>query len=244
MNRMIKSIIDWHKIQAVIFDVDGTLYRQRPLRLLMLRELSAYFLMRPDRWKDLIILHKFRSLRKETTTNYNNNINLLKAQFHLTAEKAGVPVERVEACVEKWIMVRPLKYLKSLRYPGLLEFYNDLRKSSIKLAAFSDYPIVEKLRVLDMSEMIPVCSTDSDVNSMKPNTKGLLLVVKKLNVSVDACLFIGDQDERDGECARKIGMPYLIKTNNYNLLNGFKYYEDLNEAFRQFTKYGDICTKK
>lgn len=241
---MTKSIVDWHKIQAVIFDVDGTLYNQKLLRLLMLRDLLAYCLMRPDQWKDLLILHRFRLLREEMTNSYHNNENLLKIQFRLTAGKTCVPIKRVEECIEKWIMVYPLKYLRSLRYPDVLDFYNDLRESSIKLAAFSDYPAVEKLRALGMSEMIVVCTTDPEVNSMKPDTKGLLLLVEKLNVPIDACLLIGDREERDGECARRISMPYLIKTNNTDGINHFKCYRELSESFRQFNKYEVICTKK
>ncbi len=231
---MLKSIVDWKKIQAVIFDVDGTLYNQRQLRLLMLRDLLVYYLMRPDQWKDLLILHHFRLLREEMTNGCQNSENLWKNQFRLTAEKTRVPLKRVEDCIEKWIMSHPLKYIKHLHYSGVLDFYKNLQEASIKMAAFSDYPVVDKLRVLGMSEMIVVCTTDQEVNSMKPDTKGLMLVVKKLNVPIDACLLIGDREERDGECARRINMPYLIKTKRSNVLNSFKCYEELNKEFKQF----------
>lgn len=31
--------LDWDRLHLVVFDVDGTLYRQRPLRLRMARDL-------------------------------------------------------------------------------------------------------------------------------------------------------------------------------------------------------------
>jgi phosphoglycolate phosphatase/putative hydrolase of the HAD superfamily len=201
----------------------------------MLRDLIVYCLRRPDQWKDLLILHHFRLLREEITNDYGNNENILNIYYRLTAEKTRVPLKRVEDCIEKWIMIRPLKYIKHLRYPGVLDFYKNLKEASIKMAAFSDYPVVEKLRALGMSEMIAVCTTDQEVNSMKPDTKGLLLVVKKLNVPIDACLFIGDREERDGECARRISMPYLIKNNMSDGIRHFKSYKILNEEFRQIT---------
>lgn len=242
-NCMLKVNVDWNKIQAVIFDVDGTLYSQRLLRLLMLRDLLAYYLIRPSLWKDMLILGCFRSLRYEMLGGHHINENLLKIQFRATAEKIRVPIIRVEACIEKWMMVHPLKYLRSIRYPGVLDFYNDLRESSIKLAAFSDYPVVEKLCALDMPEMISVCTTDPDVNSMKPDTKGLLLLVKKLAVPIDTCLLIGDREDKDGECAREIYMPYLIKTNHYAGPNHFTSYKKLNMVFGQSIKDKATCTQ-
>ena len=34
--------IDWDGVRLVVFDVDGTLYRQRPLRMKIARDLAAY----------------------------------------------------------------------------------------------------------------------------------------------------------------------------------------------------------
>ena len=39
---------DWDDIRLVVFDVDGTLYRQRPLRLRMAREILLYTLLKCD----------------------------------------------------------------------------------------------------------------------------------------------------------------------------------------------------
>ena len=41
---------DWDTIRLVVFDIDGTLYRQRPLRLRMARDILAYTLLvrRPE----------------------------------------------------------------------------------------------------------------------------------------------------------------------------------------------------
>jgi FMN phosphatase YigB (HAD superfamily) len=55
-----------------------------------------------------------------------------------------------------------------------------------------------------------VCATKKEVDRFKPHPAGLILTAKKLGVPVTNCFFIGDRDDKDGECARRAGMPYLI----------------------------------
>ena len=225
--------MEWGKIRAVIFDVDGTLYDQGRLRVRMMRDLAAYYLTRPHRWKDLLILHQFRLLREEMAASPETEGNQLITQYQWTAERTRTPVERVEWCVREWILSHPLPYLSSCRYPGLLEFCEHLQQRSIRLAAFSDYPGVEKLRALKLPEMMAVCSTDPEVDALKPDPKGLLLTVEKLSVPIDACLFIGDRDDRDGECARRVHMSYIIKSNNSLNSNQFCCYWELDRQLTQ-----------
>ena len=55
---------DWDGVRLVVFDVDGTLYRQRPLRLRMARDLALHALTRLD-LRTLAVLQRFRHLREE-----------------------------------------------------------------------------------------------------------------------------------------------------------------------------------
>ena len=57
-----KSLYDY---QVVIFDLDGTLYFQRPFRLCMLRFLAGYLLTHPRCAKDFLIIKKYRCVRQE-----------------------------------------------------------------------------------------------------------------------------------------------------------------------------------
>lgn len=51
---------------------------------------------------------------------------------------------------------------------------------------------------------------------------GLNYITKKLKVSPEDCLFIGDRQEMDGECAIRANMPYLIiEKKPYNQFNFF-----------------------
>lgn len=56
-----KSLYDY---QVVIFDLDGTLYFQRPFRLRMIGFLAGYILTHPRCAKDFLIIKKYRKVRE------------------------------------------------------------------------------------------------------------------------------------------------------------------------------------
>ncbi|MGH2415669.1 MAG: HAD family hydrolase [Microcystaceae cyanobacterium] len=200
--------LDLHGVKAVIFDVDGTLYNQQKLRSIMLMELLKYYLTHPRKLQDLKIIRDFRREREKHA--FDVVVDLEKAQYDWAAKISGVSPERVHNVVQKWIFKIPLKYIPSCSYPKVLELFEYLSRRGIATGIFSDYPAEEKLATLGLSPCCIVSATDRNVGRLKPNPKGLFVVAETLGVAVEHCLFIGDRDERDGECARRAGMPYLI----------------------------------
>mgnify|MGYP001134218991 CR=1 FL=1 len=51
--------LDWDNVHLVVFDVDGTLYRQRPLRLRMSRDILLHTLLKRD-LNVVAVLAKYR----------------------------------------------------------------------------------------------------------------------------------------------------------------------------------------
>ncbi len=105
---------------------------------------------------------------------------------------------------------RPLAYLWSCRYPDAQALFSQLQRLGIPIGVFSDYPAIDKLKALGLTAQVIVSATCAEVNRLKPDPTGLLVVATKLGVAAPECLFIGDQEAKDGECARRAGMPYLI----------------------------------
>jgi phosphoglycolate phosphatase/putative hydrolase of the HAD superfamily len=81
-----------------------------------------------------------------------------------------------------------------------------------------------------MPTMEVVTTSDESVNRMKPDPLGLIILAERLRIPVESCLLIGDRDERDGECARRAGMPYLIKVRQPAKPWHFRCYKDCCEA--------------
>ena len=137
--------------------------------------------------------------------------------------------------VREWMFLRPLPYLTLCRYPGVLEIFSLLKIRGIPVAIFSDYPANEKIKALGIGKPdVIVCATDSEVDRLKPHPKGLIVAAKKLKVNINQCLYIGDRDDKDGQCARRAGMPYLILNRNKRTRNadGFGSFEELAECLR------------
>jgi HAD superfamily hydrolase (TIGR01549 family) len=193
---------------AVIFDMDGTLYDQRKLRLCMVREMFTYVLRQPRRLTEWRILWLFRKMREKHAAEVASGLE--SWQYVWAARAAGVSPEKVRAVVTEWMFERPLAYLRPCRYLGAEALFSQLQRHGIPIGVFSDYPATDKLRALGLTAQVVISATDAEVNRLKPDPTGLLVAAAKLGTPTLECLFIGDQEAKDGECARRAGMPYLI----------------------------------
>lgn len=204
----VNQIIDRHKIKAVIFDVDGTFYSLKKLYNRMYWELFKYYCGHPGEILDLWILHNFIQARESNAATLVSDLE--KSQYEWAAQASRMPLERVQQVVQKWIFQTALNHIDDCHYPEMVKLFVGLGDRGILTAVFSDYPSQAKLARLGLSPQCIVSSTDKDVSRLKPHPKGLQTVVEKFGIAVQDCLFIGDRDDRDGECARRLGMHYLI----------------------------------
>src|SRR4029077_17533842 len=106
-------------VRGVLFDLDGTLYRQRPMRALMAAELGMLAISRPLRapiiWR---VLSEFRKAQESLRTATSSR--QAPDQLDIAARRTGMPVDQVEAIVGEWMIERPLKHLPRCRAEGLI----------------------------------------------------------------------------------------------------------------------------
>lgn len=216
--------MDWKNIKLVIFDVDGTLYDQTKLRNKMVLALIGYYLLRPWRLRELLIIYHFRKEREKRAGF--QACDLQKEQYIWCAEKVNFPIDKIKLVVDKWIFNFPNQYLKACKYPGITFFFDALIAKGISIAIYSDYDSKLKMECMGLESRLLVSSTDININSMKPLPKGLTYILNEFNIiNTNECLYIGDRDELDGECARQAGIPYLIidkklvRNNFYEILS-------------------------
>ena len=194
--------------EAIVFDVDGTLYSTLKLRFYMIFEMISMMIYSPQRILDLKIVWDFRNTR-QTICSLNNQY-LAEEQYNRAAKVSRVSPQKVYQVVKEWIYEKPLPYLALCRYAEVKELFSMLKRRGIRIGIFSDYPAKAKLKALELDADVVVEATDREVNHLKPHPTGLLVTAKRLKLSPGSCLFIGDQDDKDGECARRANMPYII----------------------------------
>ena len=216
--------MDFKKVKLVIFDVDGTLYDQKKLRHKMILALISYYLLRPWRVRELLIIYHFRKEREKRAGF--QGCNLQKDQYIWCAEKVNFPIDKIKLVVDQWIFNFPNRYLKECKYPGITSFFDSLINKGISIAIYSDYESKLKMEHMGLKAKLLVSSTDLNINAMKPLPKGLKYILNEFDIiNSNECLFIGDRDELDGECARQAEIPYLIinkklaKNNFYKILS-------------------------
>jgi FMN phosphatase YigB (HAD superfamily) len=199
--------INWDRIQLVVFDVDGTLYNQRPLRLRMFKELLRHSIELRS-LETLKVLRIYRRLRDTFGEQEVDGFDEILAAC--TAKEAGIELTKVRSLVSEWMERRPLPHIRACRYPYLPELFAALKRRKKTIGIFSDYPAVEKLAALDLKADIVVSATDKSVGILKPNPRGLNVIMEMTSVGPQETILIGDRTERDGEAARRAGALSLI----------------------------------
>ncbi|WP_427913226.1 HAD family hydrolase [Ramlibacter sp. MMS24-I3-19] len=201
--------LDWSAIDLVVFDVDGTLYDQRRLRVAMLGHLLAEAL-RSRSLDTLRILRTFRKVRE--ALGEEAGADFLAEQYARTAQRHGRTAAEVQALATDWMEVRPLQRLAACRYDHVDRVFAGLLSAGKQVAVFSDYPAAAKLQALGLQAHPIVCATDADVGRLKPDPRGLHSILQSTEVPAARTLMIGDRFDRDAEVARRAGVRALIRS--------------------------------
>ena len=198
---------DWAGIRLVVFDVDGTLYRQGGLRLTMLRLLAADAV----RSRSLRTMRLLAAYRREREVLADALTTDFEAKLVAgVAKHTGTAAAEVEVLVADWIETRPLSHLKPHIVPGTAALFDAVRRSGRTLGILSDYPATAKLAALGLAADHVVSAADAGI--MKPSPAGLIAVIARAGATPATTVLVGDRVERDGAAARAAGVSALIRS--------------------------------
>lgn len=208
--------------KVVIFDLDGTLYYQKPFRLHMLFFLLKYVLCHPVSIKDILIIKKYREIREnwaqyeegsieDLDTDFNTDLDTRQYMFVAKQMKLmKVSAERVKKAVSFFMLEAPLTLLPKYRDDELANMINRLKAEKITTAVYSDYPVEEKLAALGICVDACFTSADKEIGCMKPDPRGLQYILSSLHCKPEEAILIGDRYEKDGLAAIGNKMDYVI----------------------------------
>jgi HAD superfamily hydrolase (TIGR01509 family) len=198
---------------AWLVDLDGTLYRPLPIKLLMALELGLLG------WGALRVIRAFRReherLHHELASDPDRSFepSPFAEQLRRTAQVVRETEDRVRALVEHWMIHRPARWLHPFRRESLLVELRAARATGLRTALVSDYPAERKLAALGARELFDEVVANGehpDLRRLKPTPDGYLLAARRLGVPPGECLVIGDRDDLDGVAARSAGMDFRL----------------------------------
>lgn len=200
------------RVQAVLFDVDGTLYRQGPLRTLMLAEMARALAAPRGRGRLLATftaLRRFRRLRERLRDEPGTGLE--RRQYAVPGPPGPDELARL---VREWMHERPLRHLSRCRRAGLESLLGVLAARGVQLGVFSDYPPARKLDALGLGDWfgLQLCATDPGIDAFKPAATGLLAACRQWGLAPERVLYVGDRPEVDVVAAARAGMAGWVVT--------------------------------
>ena len=205
--------LDISHVRGILFDVDGTLYSQRPLRaVMMVLLLFRYFFKPRELVRKAKVINSYRKAQEMIRVSSEIVLNGRKKQLEITAQHTGESDDYVLEIVKEWFEKRPLPFLRFFKRKDMKNAIVFLYRKGFKLGTYSDYPVEDKLEALGVSKYLTtaVYSGDPMVRGFKPNTNGFHVAAKKMGLLPSEILYIGDRPDIDGIGASTAGMQAMI----------------------------------
>jgi FMN phosphatase YigB (HAD superfamily) len=203
-------------LKAVIMDVDGTLYRQMPVRLRMAWRLTIFALSRPFLGQKTIqVLRAYRRAQENLRGSDAGSQSALR-QVETAAQMTGYAPEFVKHCVSRWMEDEPLRFVAESRYPGVIEFFDWASRRNLRLAVISDYDPREKLRALALDSYLSavVWAQQDEIGVFKPNPRALRVAAARLGIEPAEAIYVGDRADVDVSAALAAGIPPVLLGRN------------------------------
>jgi len=201
-------------IEAVLFDVDGTLYHARRMRLRAIRSLLLRLPLRGiGRARTALrILRAYRRALEDVRHEPPNSHPLAERHIERAAELAGVDGAEVRALTDEWLLRRALAWLLPCKRRGLDAVLTTLRRTGCRIGFFSDYPVAAKLTALriDAADTLQLSATDAEINAFKPWPHGFRHAAEAWSLRPDQILYVGDRVDVDATGAAAAGMRCAI----------------------------------
>ncbi len=190
------------EIEAVVFDIDGTLYPDRKLFIRII----------PFLIKNLRFMKAFGAVRKEIRAQSiamqpEVFSDLFDAQAALLAQKLHTDKDAMRDFVETEIYSGWQKHFRLIEpFAGVKECFSRLKEHGYKLGVLSDFVPRQKGDLWGLEPLCDVFLGSEDVGALKPSVVPFLAVAQALELPPEKILYVGNSAAIDVQGARKAGM--------------------------------------
>ncbi len=193
-------------LAAVVFDLDGTLYNQTLMRLIMAGHLGWAVLRKPARGLAAVRFLQAYRQSLELLRRSDDQSGLELRQLQMASDKSGLTGPQAQQVLDEFFERKPLGQLRRCARAGLARFLQEARDKKVRLGVLSDYPAQRKLEAMGISAYFDATVSSYSMSRLKPSPEGLLHCLKLLAVPASQTVYVGDRVDVDAECARRAGV--------------------------------------
>ena len=205
--------------KAIIFDLDDTLYDYETINKIAVDKLCTFtcekFGITEAVFNEAFSWAKKRTkeLLENTGSSHNRMLYCQKILEYLGKNPVDGPLELYDCYWNSMLENMRLR-------EGAIPLLKRLKADDVKIAICTDLTAHiqhRKIKKLGLVPYIDVLVTSEEAGIEKPGEKIYSLVIEKLNIPANACLFVGDSIEKDVEAPHKLGMNSVLFTDMKNL---------------------------
>lgn len=208
--------MDTEKTKGIIFDLDGTLYEQRPVRRRMFVSLLKYYVLHIWQWRELYGIFVFRRIREMDEYKYL----AFEKQIEHVSRRVKINPRKLHDSIQYWMFQYPLFLIEKFKDEEILHFLHSEQDDGKKVIVYSDYPVEQKLDCLQVEPDYMFYPGTNGIDSLKPSLKAMQCILSTVRLEPEELLFIGDRMDKDGESAKLVGMPFVLVHDNSKLHRG------------------------
>lgn len=211
-------------MNAVIFDIDNTLYDYDYAHSKALEKVIKYFeenfYISPRRFIELYAEHRVLiKSQLDGTAASHNKLFYFKSIIEFLGDN---PINHLET-LEK---VYWSTFHSSIKvHTWVYDVFDFLKSKNIKIGLCTDFMLmnqIEKIRLLQLSNYIDGIVSSEEVGHDKPHSLVYEKIVKLLAVELNEVLFIGDDYHKDYLKPSEIGMKALHYKEGDGILNALR----------------------
>lgn len=190
------------KIEAVLFDIDGTVYANNVMHLHSIPLFCKYS-------RHLTLFSKARKYLHYHAADIDaSGLSFVDFQARYMAELSqnGATPEECLAELHKFRIEWEQIFSKMKPYKHFKETVIAFKEAGLKVGLFSDFPLSDKMARLGVDGLWDAALSAEDCGALKPDPRGFLMTAQQCGVAPDKVLFVGNSHAYDVLGAKAAGM--------------------------------------